>query len=73
MVVVLHLMMLQAACASPEVWNIAGHMSFLMFVFKYRAASLDRGVVLQYNQLLYVNIILKEIRGCVGKAEACSQ
>lgn len=37
-VVVLHVTMLQAACASLEVLNIAGHMSFFMFVFKHRAA-----------------------------------
>lgn len=37
-VVVLHLTMLQAACASLEVLNVLGHVSFSMFVFKSRAA-----------------------------------
>lgn len=71
-VVVLCLMMLQAACALLEVLNISGHVSFSMFVFKHRAASWEGRVILQFNQLLYVNIILKEVKGCVGKAELLS-
>lgn len=68
-VVVLHLIMLQAACASLEVLNISGLISFLTFMFKSRAARWEGRVILQYNQLLYVNVILKKARGCVGKAE----
>lgn len=47
MVVVLHLTMLHAACASLEVLNIAGHVSFFMFVFKHRAASQESDFAIQ--------------------------
>lgn len=40
-----------------------------MFVVQHRAASREGRV---YKQLLYVNIILKEVKGCAGKAKAVS-
>lgn len=73
MVVVLHLTMLQAACTSLEVLNISGHVSFSMFMFKHRAASREGRVFYKCSQLLYVNIISKEVKGCVGKAEPLSR
>lgn len=55
------------------VLNISGPVSFLMFVFKHRAASWEGRAILQYNQLLYVNIISKEVKGCDDKAKPLSQ
>lgn len=70
-VMVLHLMMLKAACALLEVLSIS-ECYFQCLCFNTGLQVVRGRVILQYNQSLCVNITSKEVKGCVAEAEPSS-